>query len=131
MKNSVKCILAGMFLMFLIGGTYAQTVTTTQVTTVEQKTASTLDEISKIVTLTPEQTTNVTPYLTQFFKQKELDQQQYKDQPETQLVAAQKRRETLVENMKTVLTGEQMDLLIKKWEKFSTKSTKTETQITE
>jgi hypothetical protein len=135
MKNVIKFFLPVLFLMFLIGNTYSQTVATstaaTKTATVEQRTTNALIEMNKIITLTAEQTQKVTTILTQFFTQKDLDIQKYKDQDEQLGLATKARKEIFVEDMKAVLTGDQMDLLLKQWGNLSPKNNRTETQTTE
>lgn len=122
--------------MFLLGNAFTQTVTTTSsstqsTTTVEQKTTNAINEMTKVATLTSEQVEKVTPFVTEFFKQKEIDQANNKNNAELLKAAANKRKETLINDLKTVLSADQIELLKKHWEKPSVKRVDTEIQIKE
>ncbi|MFH0867407.1 MAG: hypothetical protein V1904_14535, partial [Bacteroidota bacterium] len=126
----------GIFLIFLLGNAFTQTVITASTSTqsnatAEQKTASAIEEMTKIAALTSEQIEKVTPFVTEFFKQKEIDQADNKGNAELLKVAATKRREILINNLNTVLSAEQMELLKQHWEKLTSKGVGTETQTKE
>jgi hypothetical protein len=109
MKKMMKYFFAGMFFTFLLSNTFAQTVSTSSsATTVEQKTANALTEIANAVTLTSDQIEKITPFLNEFYKQKDIDQAQYKDNEESLKTAAKERKETLLANLKTVLSEDQI-----------------------
>lgn len=132
----MKYFFTGIFLLFLLGNAFAQTVTrpassTQTTTTVEQKTSSVVDEMTKVASLTTDQIEKVTQFVSELLKQKDIDLAQNKDNAELLKAAANKRKETLVNNLKTVLSADQVELLKQHWEKKSEKSVSTETQTKE
>lgn len=135
MKKIVMYFFTGMFLMFLFSNSFAQTDSSTtkipQTKTVEKQTADLVAEMTKVATLTTEQIEKITPFITEFFKQKETDLTENAGNNEKLLAAAKARKENLVKNLKTILTEEQLNTLIQYFNNKESKSSENETKTTE
>lgn len=129
MKNKMKYFLSGMLVMFLFTTSIAQTVDKTA--TVEQKTATIVDEMTKAGSLTTDQVSLVTPFVTEFFKQKEIDDAEHAGNSEQLQLAKKNRRDVLFSQLKTVLSEQQLYDLKLYWEKAKNKNKEENTNVTE
>jgi len=112
--------------MFFINFSNAQT--NSPVTTVEQKTTNLMNEIKSVITLTDEQSVKITQFVTDFFTQKDVDDAKYKNSGEEQISnAAKLRRQTLISNLKSVLTEQQFTLVDEHWKNKKPSGNNTET----
>ena len=75
--------------------------------TVEQRTASMMDEMTKDLTLTSDEVTKITPFATQFQKQQDADRASYKGNNEKLASAKKARIDKLSTQLKDILTPDQ------------------------
>jgi hypothetical protein len=131
MKKIFRYLFAGMILTFLFINAHAQTDSVKSVSiqsTIDQKIATTVAEIKELATLTSLQAEQITPYATEFFKQKEADIMQYKGNTDMLKSAADTRRKIFLKKLSAVLPEPQLSVLMKAWKDQSPKSS-TNTEI--
>lgn len=111
MKNLFKLLLAGTFLFTFAAKSFSQksdssTTSKVQLTT-EEKAVRAVNEMTKIATLSEDQITQIKPIVLEFFKQKEIDDAQFKGNEDALATAKKNRLSAYSIKIKAIVTDEQ------------------------
>jgi hypothetical protein len=120
MKNLFKLLLAGTFLFTFAVKSFSQTTATassSQTTlSIQEKADKIAMDMSKAATLTAAQVKQITPYIIELLKQKDIDVAQYKDNDEALLKAKNDRQAVCNAKIKAVVTDDQFAKIKIYWE---------------
>lgn len=112
MKKYFKTLAMATFAMLFVAKTYSQNTSNATSPeqpkkTVEQRTASLMDEMTKVASLTPDEISKITPFVTEFQKQKDADQEANKGKKDKLLAARKARIDKLSAQVKNIVTPDQ------------------------
>lgn len=109
MKKYFKALVIAAFAMLFVAKTYSQSASKPEQPkkTVEQRTTNMVDEMTKAATLTQDEVTKITPFVTEFQKQKDADQEANKGDKEKLSSARKARQDKLSAEVKGVVTPDQ------------------------
>jgi len=122
MKKYFKILVIATFALSFVAKSYSQTTSksTTNETekpkmTIEQRTTSIVDEMTKAATLTPDEISKITPLVTEFLKQKDADDENNKGNKEKLSSARKARMDKLSTQVKGIVTPDQYTKLQNYW----------------
>lgn len=111
MKNILKLLLAGTFLFTFAVKSFSQTTANTNpsqtTVTTEEKANRIAMEMAKVATLSADQVTQITPFIIELLKQKDIDVVQYKGNETALATAKATRQATCDAKIKAVVTDVQ------------------------
>jgi hypothetical protein len=117
MKKYFKILAIATFALSFVAKSYSQNTSSQEQPkkTIEQRTAHLMDDMTKIATLTSDEVTKITPFVTEFQKQKDADQEAYKGNKEKLATARKTREDKLSAQVKSIVTPEQFTKLDDYW----------------
>ncbi|MGD0710020.1 MAG: hypothetical protein ABR968_02455 [Bacteroidales bacterium] len=113
MKKYFKILVIATFTMLFVAKSYSQNTSNATSPqqqpkkTVEQRTTSMVDEMTKAAALTSDEVSKITPFVTEFQKQKDADQEANKDNKEKLSSARKARIDKLSAQVKNIVTPDQ------------------------
>jgi hypothetical protein len=109
MKKYLKALVIATFAMLFVAKTYSQSASHPEQPkkTVEQRTANMVDEMTKAATLTQDEVSKITPFVTEFQKQRDVDMEANKGDKEKLSAARKARIDKLSSEVKGVVTADQ------------------------
>jgi long-subunit acyl-CoA synthetase (AMP-forming) len=120
MKKYLTIIVVAAFSMLFVAKSYSQNSSNAAASdqpkkTVEQRTTSMVDEMTKAAALTPDEVSKITPFVTEFQKQKDVDQETNKGNKEKLATARKVRTDKLSAQVKDIVTPDQYAKLQDYW----------------
>jgi hypothetical protein len=122
MKKYFKILVIATFALSFVVKSYAQTTTKSTNTetekpkmTIDERTTKMVDEMNKVATLSADQISKITPFVTEFQKQKDVDQETNKGDKEKLAAARTARMDKLSAEVKNVVTSDQYTKLQEYW----------------
>ena len=112
MKKYFKTLVIATFALLFVAKSYSQNASNASSPqqpkkTIEQRTNSMVDEMTKVATLTPNEVSQITPFVTEFQKQKDADQEANKGNKEKLSSARKARIDKLSAQVKNIVTPDQ------------------------
>ena len=120
MKKYFKTLLIATLAILFVAKSYSQNTTNATSPhqpskTVEQRTTSMVDEMTKAATLTSDEVSKITPFVTEFQKQRDADQESFKGNKDKLSVARKARADKLSAQVKNIVTPDQYSKLQDYW----------------
>ena len=120
MKKYLKILAAAILILLFAVISYSQAPSNAAKNdqpkkTVEQRTKSMVDEMTKVATLSTEEISKITPFVTEFQKQKDADEESSKGNKDKLSTSRKVRMDKLSAQVKGILTPEQYNKLQDYW----------------
>ena len=112
MKKYFKTLGIATFALLFVAKSYSQNTSNAASSeqpkkTIEQRTTNMMSEMTKTAALTPDEVSKITPFVTEFQKQKDIDQEANKGNKEKLSAARKARQDKLSEQVKGIVSPEQ------------------------